>query len=112
MPPYGGYVPGFSLGLAFLSEIQVFLFMEAVQGDNRVNVMQAPRITAFNGQTATLNVADSQSFVTDVQVQVGANGNPIFTPIITQSGSTVSLTLQPVISADRRFVRLNFGNPF
>ena len=36
-------MPGFSLGLAFLSEIQVFLFMEAVQGDNRVNVMQAPR---------------------------------------------------------------------
>jgi hypothetical protein len=24
----------------------------------------------------------------------------------------VSLTIQPVISADRRFVRLNFGNPF
>jgi type II secretory pathway component GspD/PulD (secretin) len=112
VPPYGGYVPGFTLGLAFLSEIQVFLFMEAVQGDQRVNVMQAPRLTAFNGQTATLNVADSQSFVTNVQVQIAPNGNPVFTPIITNSGSTVSLTLQPVISADRRFVRLNFGNPF
>ncbi len=111
IPQYGGYVPGFSLGLAFLSEIQVYLFMEAVQGDNRVNVMQAPRLTAFNGQTATLNVQDSQSFVTNVQVQVSSNGNPVFQPIVTNSGSSVQLTLQPVISADRRFVRLNFGAP-
>jgi type II secretory pathway component GspD/PulD (secretin) len=111
IPQYGGYVPGFSLGLAFLSEIQVFLFMEAVQGDTRVNVMQAPRLTAFNGQTATLNVQDSQTFVTNVQVQITSNGNPVFQPIVTDSGSSVQLTLQPVISADRRFVRLNFGAP-
>ncbi|HBI41705.1 MAG TPA: hypothetical protein DDY78_02480, partial [Planctomycetales bacterium] len=111
IPQYGGYVPGFSLGLAFLSEIQVFLFMEAVQGDNRVNVMQAPRLTAFNGQTATLSVQDSQTFVTNVQVQITSNGNPVFQPIVTDSGSSVQLTLQPVISADRRFVRLNFGDP-
>ncbi len=111
IPQYGGYMPGFSLGLAFLSQIQVFLFMEAVQGDNRVNVMQAPRITAFNGQTATLQVQDSQTFVTNVNITIAPNGNPIFQPVITNSGSSVSLTLQPVISADRRFVRLNFGNP-
>ena len=111
IPQYGGYVPGFSLGLAFLSQIQVFLFMEAVQGDNRVNVMQAPRITAFNGQTATIQVQDSQTFVTNVNVTIAPNGNPTFQPVITNSGSSVSLTLQPVISADRRFVRLNFGNP-
>ena len=111
VPAFGGYMPGFSLGLAFLSQIQVFLFMEAVQGDNRVNVMQAPRITAFNGQTATLQVQDSQSFVTNVNITIAPNGNPIFQPVITNSGSSVSLTLQPVISADRRFVRLNFGNP-
>ena len=106
-------MPGFSLGLAFLSQIQVFLFMEAVQGDNRVNVMQAPRITALqrpDGDASTF--IDSQTFVTNVNVSIGANGNPLFQPVITDSGSTVSLTLQPVISADRRFVRLNFGTPF
>ncbi len=120
IPQFGGYVPGFTLGLAFLSQIQVFLFMEAVQGDNRVNVMQAPRITAFNGQTATLAVVDNQTFVTNVNITIGPNGNPIFTPVIQNSGnalggisgSGITLTIQPVISADRRFVRLNFGNPF
>ncbi len=110
-PTFGGYVPGFQVGLAFLSEIQVFLFMEAVQGDNRVNVMQAPRLTAFNGQTATLNVSDEQPFVTNVSVTIGPTGTPIFQPTVQTGGSVVQLTIQPVISADRRFVRLNFGAP-
>ena len=112
VPPFGGYTPGgFSVGLAFLSQIQVFLFMEAVQGDNRVNVMQAPRLTAFNGQTATLQVSDEQPFVTNVSVTIGPTGTPIFQPTVQTGGSTVNLTIQPVISADRRFVRLNFGSP-
>ena len=54
---------GISLGLAFLSDIQVYMFMEAAQGDRRVNVMQAPKLTLFNGQTATLTVNDLQFFV-------------------------------------------------
>src|SRR5262249_40702934 len=56
IPPFGGFpnAPGanggIELGLAFLSDIQVFLFMEAAQGDQRTNVMQAPKLTLFNGQ--------------------------------------------------------------
>src|SRR5262249_9509141 len=64
VPNFGGYANGgLTLGLAFLSDIQVFLFMEAVQGDLRANVMQAPKLTLFNGQTSTLSVGDAQSFV-------------------------------------------------
>src|SRR5262249_44109643 len=45
-PPFGGFsgaIPsgGLDVGLAFLSDIQVYLFLEAVQGDSRTNVMQA-----------------------------------------------------------------------
>ena len=46
------------MGLAFLSDIQVYMFMEAAQGDQRTNVMQAPKLTLFNGQTATITVQD------------------------------------------------------
>jgi len=28
--------------LAFLSDVQVFMFLEAAQGDRRTNIMQAP----------------------------------------------------------------------
>jgi type II secretory pathway component GspD/PulD (secretin) len=113
VPPFGNFpnAPGanggLSLGLAFLSDIDVFLFMEAAQGDQRTNVMQAPKLTLFNGQTSTVNVTDEQFFVTAVTVvQVG--GQVVFIPVntIIPTGG-VSLTVNAVISADRRFVRLS-----
>jgi tetratricopeptide (TPR) repeat protein len=120
VPPFGGYpnMPGnnggIALGLAFLNDIQVYMFMEAAQGDRRVNVMQAPKLTLFNGQTATLTVSNLQFFVTNVQV-ISVNGQLVFVPQNVpfpgpgdfNQGGIVSITIQGVISADRRFVRLN-----
>jgi type II secretory pathway component GspD/PulD (secretin) len=108
VPNYGGYVPGLGVGLAFLSDIQVFLFMEAVQGDLRSNVMQAPKITAFNGQFATLLANDQQPFLTNVSLVALAGGQVAFQPnsSLLPVNSTI-LSIQPVISADRRFVRMN-----
>ena len=30
------------------------MFLEAVQGDRRAHIMQAPKLTVYNGQTATI----------------------------------------------------------
>jgi len=70
--------------------------------------MQAPKITLFNGQTSTINVIDQQFFATSVNVLTGPNGQPIFIPQNQpiQTGGSM-LTIQAVISADRRFVRLS-----
>jgi type II secretory pathway component GspD/PulD (secretin) len=114
IPPFGGYpnIPGadggLSLGLAFLSDVQVFMFMEAAQGDRRMNVMQAPKLTMFNGQTATININDFQFFVTNVTV-VQAGGQIIFVPNNVPVPLGIFLTIQPVVSADRRFVRMNIN---
>lgn len=113
IPPFGAFpnIPGgnggIELGLAFLSDIQVFLFMEAAQGDQRTNVMQAPKLTLFNGQTATISIEDQQFFVTNVNVVQGG-GQIVFVPsnqLVPIGG--VTLTIQAVISADRRFVRMS-----
>ncbi|HEV3437129.1 MAG TPA: hypothetical protein VG122_07210, partial [Gemmata sp.] len=122
IPPFGGYpnTPGsdggVSLGLAFLNDIQVYLFMEAASGDRRVNVMQAPKLTLFNGQTASISVSNLQFFVTNVSV-ISVNGQIVFSPTNTPfpgpgdpnnpAASALSVTIQGVVSADRRFVRLN-----
>jgi type II secretory pathway component GspD/PulD (secretin) len=115
VPPFGGYPNsigangGLDIGLAFLSDIQVFLFMEAAQGDQRTNVMQAPKLTLFNGQTANIMVADQEFFVTNVTV-VQAGGQVVFVPTNTPIPTGgVNLTIQAVISADRRFVRLSLA---
>src|SRR5205085_4435412 len=107
-PNAGGLDGGLSLGLAFLSDIQVYMFMEAAQGDRRTNVMQAPKLTLFNGQTATLQVSDQQFFVTNVNV-VGFGGQIVFVPFNQAFPLGVTLTIQAVISGDRRFVRLNIN---
>jgi len=122
IPGFGGYPNspgangGVSLGLAFLNDIQVYMFMEAAQGDRRVNVMQAPKLTLFNGQTATITISELQFFVTDVQV-FSVNGQIVFIPQVTPlpgpgdplggTGGAINISLQAVVSADRRFVRIN-----
>jgi type II secretory pathway component GspD/PulD (secretin)/tetratricopeptide (TPR) repeat protein len=114
IPPFGGYpnIPGadggLSMGLAFLSDIQVFMFMEAAQGDRRTNVMQAPKLTLFNGQTATIQIQDFQWFVTNVQVVQNA-GQVVFVPQNQPIPMGINLAIQAVVSADRRFVRLNIA---
>jgi type II secretory pathway component GspD/PulD (secretin) len=113
IPPFGGFpnIPGgnggIELGLAFLSDIQVFMFLEAAQGDQRTNVMQAPKLTLFNGQRATLTVSDTQFFVTSGSVFV-INGSPVFVPNNQAFPTGTVINVQAVISADRRFVRMNF----
>src|SRR5205807_1611346 len=85
IPPFGAFpnIPGgnggIDLGIAFLSDIQVFLFMEAAQGDQRTNVLQAPKLTLTNGQTASINVTDQQFFVTNVQI-IQQGGELAFVP--------------------------------
>jgi type II secretory pathway component GspD/PulD (secretin) len=112
IPPFGGFpnAPGanggLDIGLAFLSEIQVFMFMEAAQGDQRTNVMQAPKLSLFNGQTATINVTDQQFFVTNVSI-IQQGGQLVFLPTNTNLSMGTTLTIQAVISADRRFVRMS-----
>ena len=114
IPPFGGFPNtlgsdgGLSLGLAFLSDIQVFLFMEAAQADRRTNVMQAPKLTLFNGASATITVGTTQFFVTQVAT-FQVNGQVIFSPTNTGIPLNLSLGLQAVVSADRRFVRLNLN---
>jgi general secretion pathway protein D len=54
--PFGGVTgAGASIGFAILSDLEMFFFMNAAQGDQRTNVLQAPRVTMFDGQAASIN---------------------------------------------------------
>ncbi len=51
-PQFGGFAAGSgaTFGFAILSDIEAFFLIEAAQGDRRSNVLQAPKVTLFNGQ--------------------------------------------------------------
>jgi general secretion pathway protein D len=112
-PPFGGFPGrpgangGLDFGIAFLSDIQVFLVMEAAQGDSRNNLLTAPKITLFNGQQASITQNQTQPYVANVIVIPGNFGGlPGIVPILGTAVSQTSLTVQAVVSADRRYVQL------
>ena len=51
---------GGTFGIAFLSDLEVYFFLTAAQGDTRANVLQAPKVTTFNGASATIVNAQLQ----------------------------------------------------
>lgn len=101
---------GLDMGVAFLSSIEVFLFLEAVQGNTRANVMTAPKLTLFNGQTAAVTVSTNEFFVTQFQAQRDFfTGAIVFIPIPQQFTTGTFLAVQAVVTADRRYVQLTLN---
>ena len=96
---------GLNVGFAILSDIETFFFINAAQGDRRNNIMSAPKVTLFNGQTGTVFDGTTRPFVTALIPVVGAFAVG-YQPQITQVQEGVGMSVQAVISADRRYVRL------
>ena len=94
-----------TFGFAILSDIEAFFLIQAFQGDTRTNVLQAPKVTLFNGQQAFVSDTSQRPFVTSVIPVVG-DFAAAQQPVITVLSEGTSLTVQAVVSPDRRFVRL------
>jgi general secretion pathway protein D len=107
VPQFGGYdaAAGASMGFAILSDIEAYFFIEAAQGDKRTNVLQAPKVTLFNGQMAFIQDMSMSPFVMSLMPVVG-DFAAAQQPIIVILAEGTSLTVQAVVSSDRRFVRL------
>lgn len=89
-----------------MDDMRVRRLMEDVQEDPRGSVMQAPKMTLFNGQESTFCACDERPFITGLEVAV-RDGQPVFVPKVQKFTSGVKLTLQPVVSRDRRRVRMS-----
>jgi type II secretory pathway component GspD/PulD (secretin) len=100
-----------NLGVAFLSDLEVFLFLTAIQGDTRANLVQAPKVTSFNGAPAFVSNFLGRNFVQSIQPIIGA-GAVAFQPQIGTFPDGVQLFVTPVVSADRRYVRMSLSPIF
>lgn len=106
-PIFGGFDANSAanFGFAILSDIEAFFLIQATQGDQRSNIMQSPKVTLFNGQQASISDQSQRPFVTSVIPVVG-DFAAAQQPVITVLSEGTSLSVQAVISPDRRFVRL------
>jgi type II secretory pathway component GspD/PulD (secretin) len=113
VPTFGNYNPqaGMEMGLAILSDIEAFFFIQAAQGDQRNNLMFAPKVTVFNGQTGTVTDSKARPFVTSLIPTVGFASTG-FQPVITTINEGITLSVTAVVSSDRRFVRLSVSPLF
>jgi general secretion pathway protein D len=112
LPAFGGFAEtiGSQFGFAILSDIEAYFLLQAAQGDSRSNVLQAPKVTLFNGQTGVVADTALRPFVISVIPVVGdfaAAQQPV---IVVLSEGTL-LTVQAVVSDDRKYVRMTLS-PF
>jgi len=72
-PQFGGFdfETASTFGFAILSDLDVFFLMQASAGGQRANLSFAPKVTLFNGQTATISNDIQRPFVTSVVPVVG-----------------------------------------
>ena len=107
VPAFGGFNPATAttFGVAILSDIEAYFLVSAAQGDNRTNVMQSPKVTLFNGQAASISDQVQQPFVTSVTPVVG-DFAAAQAPVIVVLAEGTTLSVQAVVSPDRRYVRL------
>jgi general secretion pathway protein D len=94
-----------NFGFAILSDIEAYFLIQAAQGNTRSNVMQAPKVTLFNGQNAFVSDTRQRPFVTAVVPVVG-DFSAAQQPVITVLNEGTAVNVQAVVSNDRRFVRL------
>lgn len=110
--PFGGVAgTGASMGFAILSDLEMFFFMNAAQGDQRTNVLQAPRVTMFDGQFASITDTISRPFVTSL-VPVVADFAVAQQPVIVILNEGTILNVQASISQDKRSVRVTLNPNF
>ena len=106
-PTIGGFNPSSaaSFGFAILSDIEAYFLITAAQGDSRTNVLNAPKVTLFNGQQAFVSDTSQSPFVISVIPVVGEFAAAQQPVIVVLSEGTL-MSIQAVVSEDRRYVRL------
>jgi hypothetical protein len=95
-------------GVAVLDDTQLRLLLETVQADRGARVMQAPKVTMFNGQRASVDLTEKQAFVVGVDFEEkGATKLPVTRTKVVTTG--LQFSLLPTVSPDNKMVTLQLA---
>jgi type II secretory pathway component GspD/PulD (secretin) len=90
----------------FLDEMQVGFLLRAIQADVRSTVLQAPRITLYNGQRSYISVSTVVTYIADAEPVV-AEAAVGWDLQISAIPVGVTLDVKATVSADRRYVQMD-----
>ena len=88
-----------------LTPDQVLRLLEGITADRRVNIVQMPKVTLFNAQTASLSHGDQMSFVTGFDSQK-VREQTVLVPKSELTTLGYSINLQPTLVDDNKATRL------
>ncbi|MEM7262197.1 MAG: hypothetical protein AAF488_09420 [Planctomycetota bacterium] len=96
---------GFALQYNVLDNYILEAILEANAKEQKFKQLDAPRVTAFNGQISHSLVIDQEAFIKDAEVnQTGVI--PVINPVIGILNSGSILQVRPTVSYDRKYVIL------
>jgi type II secretory pathway component GspD/PulD (secretin)/Flp pilus assembly protein TadD len=96
---------GMSMQWVYLDDVQIEAIWRSVRKTERVNLVTAPRVTAFNTQRVNVSLLNQISYVRDFDVEV-AQLQEIGDPVMGRIDEGVILDVRPIVSADRRYITL------
>lgn len=95
-------------GMAVLDDTQVQVLLQGVQSNPGANVMQAPKVTMFNGQDAKVDLTEQQAFVVGVDFEE-KDGKKVPVPRTKSVKTGLEISLLPTVTPDRKTVTLQLG---
>ena len=96
---------GLTTSATYLDDFQVSLTLRAVEASVNSTLVDAPRITLFNGQRAYVLVSTQRAYVSNL-TPIVSTGVSSFAPTVSIVQSGVLLDVQATVSADRKYVTL------
>jgi type II secretory pathway component GspD/PulD (secretin) len=96
---------GLALQYNFIDDFQLQAIMEMVRKTQKSRLVNAPRLTVFNGQRSHILNIRQRAYIQDVEVnQTGVI--PVLNPVIGILNTGAILEVRPTVSHDRRYVSL------
>ncbi|MBI9017760.1 MAG: hypothetical protein JEZ07_10930 [Phycisphaerae bacterium] len=101
----GALAEAFQVSGSFLDNVQVDFLIKATHAHKRNKALTAPHVTVFNGEYAEISFNTIRPYVASVTA-VTDYGVGLYEPEIEEDESGISLSVSPVITADKRYVQL------
>lgn len=94
-----------------LSQAECSRLLEAIQGDRRASVLQAPRVTTIDREPICVQVTESVQFLTGLELVAVRGGMEKKERVMTTDVGT-RLVATPTVTADRSAVSVDLGYEF
>ena len=94
---------GLKLSWGYFGTVQLAAVLHAAENNLRTRILSAPSLTTINGVQSSLFIGDETAYISDYDVSAGN-----LDPKVTTLNTGIALEIRPFVSADRKYVTMEF----